>query len=383
MKIWLLSLLPRNLTEVLPLAGPRRDNNSRNSSQAGNTNNQEAMIHYSLRAAMHLDMTNPKEEKAALNGGSDGGVGSGHLTMPSNNNHSHHLPAISNSIIPSRGSRDQDDESYLEGSYQNGGPCILYPGGDYCKPSICDPSENDFRSESLLSTSVQVCIAITLAGFGNVGAGLILDMVQHWTVFKTINELFILVPSLLGLKGNLEMTMAARLSTQANLGNMREFDTTMRMVKGNMALVQCQATVVAFLASLFALVSNAFTKGVFDIHNSLIICASSLITANVACFLLGACMVGVIILSHRYEIDPDNIATPLAASIGDVTTLALLASFAQLLQNHDPHGVFPYLSCCIIIIVMAALPLWFLYAYRNEYTASIVTTGKFDHFNSF
>ncbi len=46
-----------------------------------------------------------------------------------------------------------------------------------------------------------------------VGAGLVLDMVQHWDVFTKVSELFILVPALLGLKGNLEMTLASRLST--------------------------------------------------------------------------------------------------------------------------------------------------------------------------
>ena len=34
-----------------------------------------------------------------------------------------------------------------------------------------------------------------------VGAGVVLDVVQHWRVFDVVDELFILVPSLLGLKG--------------------------------------------------------------------------------------------------------------------------------------------------------------------------------------
>lgn len=36
---------------------------------------------------------------------------------------------------------------------------------------------------------------------------------QHWEVFKEMSEVFILVPALVGLKGNLEMTLASRLST--------------------------------------------------------------------------------------------------------------------------------------------------------------------------
>ena len=37
---------------------------------------------------------------------------------------------------------------------------------------------------------------------------------QHWDAFVHVTEIFILVPALLDLKGNLEMTLAARLSTQ-------------------------------------------------------------------------------------------------------------------------------------------------------------------------
>lgn len=36
---------------------------------------------------------------------------------------------------------------------------------------------------------------------------------QHWQVFQQISEVFVLVPALVGLKGNLEMTLASRLST--------------------------------------------------------------------------------------------------------------------------------------------------------------------------
>ncbi|CAJ0825003.1 9811_t:CDS:2 [Entrophospora sp. SA101] len=48
-------------------------------------------------------------------------------------------------------------------------------------------------------------------------AGWLLDVVQHWPVFNKIPELFILVPVLLNLKGNLEMNLASRLSTSLAL----------------------------------------------------------------------------------------------------------------------------------------------------------------------
>ena len=97
--------------------------------------------------------------------------------------------------------------------------------------------------ESWISISVQIFFPFIIAGLGMVGAGIVLDIVQHWKVFETINEIFILVPALLGLKGNLEMTLASRLSTQVcfvylsrtknykkcalfKLGSIKSLDTT-------------------------------------------------------------------------------------------------------------------------------------------------------------
>lgn len=40
-------------------------------------------------------------------------------------------------------------------------------------------------------------------------------------------------------------------------------------------------------------------------------------------------MVGVIIGCKRMNINPDNVATPMAASFGDLITLSLLACFSH------------------------------------------------------
>jgi len=40
-------------------------------------------------------------------------------------------------------------------------------------------------------------------------------------------------------------------------------------------------------------------------------------------------MVGVVVLSRRFNINPDNVATPIAASLGDLTTISLLAALAR------------------------------------------------------
>lgn len=42
----------------------------------------------------------------------------------------------------------------------------------------------------------------------------------------------------------------------------------------------------------------------------------------------GLVMIGVIIASRRVGINPDNVATPIAASLGDLITLSLLAGIS-------------------------------------------------------
>ena len=45
-------------------------------------------------------------------------------------------------------------------------------------------------------------------------------------------------------------------------------------------------------------------------------------------------MIGVIIGSRKVGINPDNVATPIAASLGDLITLSLLATVSTVLYEY-------------------------------------------------
>ena len=81
-------------------------------------------------------------------------------------------------------------------------------------------TEGEAEGEGWSEVLIQVFPPYLCAGLGMVAAGLVLDTVQYWPVFLAMPELFILVPALIGLKGNLEMTLASRLSTAAWLGSL-------------------------------------------------------------------------------------------------------------------------------------------------------------------
>ena len=92
-----------------------------------------------------------------------------------------------------------------------------------------------------------------------------------------------------------------------------------------------------------------------EVGRGLVLAASSVITASLASFLLGLVMVAVIgrmmvvivmmmmlvimmispvaALSRRWQVNPDNVATPIAAALGDLVTLSLLAAVASMLST--------------------------------------------------
>lgn len=83
------------------------------------------------------------------------------------------------------------------------------------------------------------------------------------------------------------MCLASRLSTQANLGNMTSKREVVHMIIGNIALVQVQATVAAFIVAIFAISIGAAMNGTFVWAHAMLLVSSSMFTATTSCFVLG------------------------------------------------------------------------------------------------
>ncbi|XP_056660696.1 solute carrier family 41 member 3 isoform X3 [Monodelphis domestica] len=202
--------------------------------------------------------------------------------------------------------------------------------------------------ETALTIFLQALLPFVLAGVGMTVAGMFLDFVKHWKVFVDIKELLTLVPSLVGLKGNLEMTLASRFSTAV------------------------QATVVGLLAALVALVLEFISGQKVELSHIGVLCASSVVTAFVAAFFLGVTMIGVILTARKLGINPDNIATPIAAMLGDVIALSILALISSIFYKYI-EKYYIFLGICLFFF--ALIPMWIIIVNQSPSIFQVLKTG--------
>jgi len=75
---------------------------------------------------------------------------------------------------------------------------------------------------------------------------------------KEVDQLIMIIPTVLNLNGNLEMNLSARLGTAANIGELDDPVARWSILIGSLALLQVQTISVSFVAACIALVLGTF-----------------------------------------------------------------------------------------------------------------------------
>lgn len=133
--------------------------------------------------------------------------------------------------------------------------------------------------------------------------------------------LLILVPGILGLRGNISSALGARLCSGLHLG----YISTKRFSKGlrtNMEISITLSLMMSFMLAVFAWLVCSFTStACMGLLNFVLI---SIITGIMSGVVLSVITAGIAIFSCRYGLDPDNTTLPSSASIGDIITIISL-----------------------------------------------------------
>lgn len=221
--------------------------------------------------------------------------------------------------------------------------------------------------------AVQALPSLIISVIGLVLAGDLMDEFQHWDVFLKTTELFILLPILLNLKGNLEMNLAARFSTSSNLGELDYGPTRRSLIVGNLALLQVQSLVAGAIAGVASFALGLITKpgSNSSYFEMMYMTASSMVSASFSAAVLGIFMCALILLCRKFDVDPDNIACPMASSTGDIVTLILLASSASILQS-QMESIF---STLVFLVMLALIPVFGLIVWRNTHVKDLLFAG--------
>jgi len=228
------------------------------------------------------------------------------------------------------------------------------------------------KKETYWTILIQVIFPFFAAGMGMSYAGIILKETNETKVFQTIKELIAMVPILLGLKGNLEMTFASRLSTYTNIGTMSSSTEQVRMIGANLLLVQVQAIIVSLASSLITCFMYLVTQET-SFYHLVLLCASTTLSASIASLVLGSLTALVIVTCKACNWNPDNIATPVVAALGDVVSIIFLKMTSSYFYDLKEYAL--TLPLIVIAIYLLLLPAMFIICRQNKYTGHILYHG--------
>jgi mgtE-like transporter len=133
--------------------------------------------------------------------------------------------------------------------------------------------------------------------------------------------LLIIVPGLLGLRGNISSALGARLSSGLHLG----YISTKKISRGlriNIEISIFLSLFISFVLSVLAWQTCVYVGGAcMSVWNFVLI---TVLTGLMSGVLMSFTTSGIAVLSYRHGLDPDNVTLPAAASLGDIITIICL-----------------------------------------------------------
>lgn len=240
--------------------------------------------------------------------------------------------------------------------------------------STCLFNEPRRHIHVIYELAVQSSASLILSVFGSVLTGFMLNFVQKFSIFQSYPALFILIPILLNLIGCLEMNLTSRLSTLANMDLLNTHDARRTIISKQLILLQVQTmtvgTVSGFVAFLFSYIHESYNppqiisplqqKYNRSLFKLLILLSSAMATGCISSAILGTLVSLLVIFSLQFNINPDNILTPIVSSFGDLISISTFSMVSTIFVS-----LFHLYSLIIFIISIIAI-FFFIITRLNE-----------------
>lgn len=148
------------------------------------------------------------------------------------------------------------------------------------------------------------------------------------TTFASMLGLFVLIPGLMQLRGNISTSLAQRLGSGTHLGTISWKQGLNEPLRANIKVAFYLVVIMSFLLSIGAWAVSMITQFLVPRSGLLLILPHFLIIAIVTALLASAFQVTITVtvalLAHARGLDPDNITIPIVAAIGDIITIGCL-----------------------------------------------------------
>jgi len=166
-----------------------------------------------------------------------------------------------------------------------------------------------------------------LCAVGGAIAGFVLGSMEH--IFELVPGLIVLVPAMIDMRGNISSTMGSRLGSAHHLG-LVDRGIKSPVVRENIISTISLSAFVATILPLLYFGTSFFLPYNVELHGLLAIYLISVLTGLTTGVLLSFISYFAVILSIKYNLDPDNLSGPALTTIGDVLTLLVLFFYAYI-----------------------------------------------------
>lgn len=159
---------------------------------------------------------------------------------------------------------------------------------------------------------------LIVCGIGEVFAGTLFGYMKD--LFIEYPGLIIIMPAVIGMRGNIVTTLGSRLGSSIHLGVIDPNDVMSNPeTHENIYAALVLSVVMAFITA-FVAYSSSVSAGVETI-SLLSLVLVTLLSSIIAGLVLVSITIGIMVLSFAKGLDPDNVTAPILTTVGDIISI--------------------------------------------------------------